>query len=221
LSLADVVCYAGCLLSQMRRDALALREGAEEVMELALEKVAPPWTGTGAGFRGAALVWLGEAEEGIAQLREAVYLNRSRGTTCYCTIFLGSLAEAQATAGRPEDGLRTLDDALIQVEQTGERCYEAELIRLRGELLLMRGRDADAEASFRQAIEVAQRQEARSWELRAAVSLARLWRTHGRTAEARTVLAPIYGWFSEGFDTLDLKAAVALLAELDDRNGSS
>nr|NIO71038.1 tetratricopeptide repeat protein [Anaerolineae bacterium] len=123
-------------------------------------------------------------------------------------------AEAYGKAGQAEEGLSVLAEALALVEKTGERYYEAELRRLKGELLLMQGDEAEAEASFDKAIEVARRQQAKSWELRATVSLCRLWRKQGRVDEARQMLAEIYGWFTEGFDTADLKEAKALLEEL-------
>ena len=126
----------------------------------------------------------------------------------------GNLDEAQARAGQPEEGLTTLDEALVLVERTDERHWEAELYRLRAELLLMQGDEAEAEASLHRAIDVARRQSARSWELRATTSLARLWQKQGKRAEAHQVLAEIYGWFTEGFDTADLKKARALLDAL-------
>jgi predicted ATPase len=132
----------------------------------------------------------------------------------YISGALGSLAEAQAKAGHPEEGLSTLAEALALVEQTGERHWEAELYRLRAELLLMQGEESEAEASLQRAIEVAKRQQAKSWELRATVSLARLWRRQGRREDARALLAEIYGWFTEGFDTPDLVEARTLIEEL-------
>jgi predicted ATPase len=124
------------------------------------------------------------------------------------------LAEAQARAGQPEQGLDTLDRALAAVEETGERFWEAELYRLRAELLLMQGDEVEAEACLHQAIEVARRQSAKSWELRSATSLVRLWQTQGRMDEARQTLAEISGWFTEGFDTADLREAKVLLEQL-------
>jgi predicted ATPase len=147
-------------------------------------------------------------------MREGMVAMQSEGVRCYLPGVLRSLAEAQAKAGHPEEGLTTLAGALALVEQTEGRHWEAELYRLRAELLLMQGDDAEAEASFRRAIEVAQRQQAKSWELRATVSLARLWQEQGRIDEARQMLAEIYGWFTEGFDTPDLQEAKALLEEL-------
>jgi predicted ATPase len=140
---------------------------------------------------------LGQVQEGMAQMREGIAGLQSAGLRFYSPGRLCSLAEA-----------------LALVEQTDERYYEAELYRLKGELLLLQGDDAEAEASLEKAIQVAQRQQAKSWELRATVSLARLWQEQGRADEARQMLAEIYGWFTEGFDTLDPKEARALLEEL-------
>jgi predicted ATPase len=124
------------------------------------------------------------------------------------------LAEAQAKAGQPEQGLDTLNQALAVVEETGERYWEPELHRLRAEWLLMQGDEVEAEASFHKAIEVARHQQAKSWELRATVSLCRLWQKQGKAEGARQALAEIYSWFTEGFATRDLQEAKALLDEL-------
>jgi len=132
----------------------------------------------------------------------------------YLSGTLGHLAQAQGMAGHPEEGLTTLAEALTLVEETDERHWEAELHRIRGELLRMQGAEAEAEASFQRAIEVARRQQAKSWELRATVSLCRLWREQGRIDEARQMLAGIVCWFTEGFDTPDLREARDLLEQL-------
>jgi predicted ATPase len=150
-------------------------------------------------------------------MREGMAASRSTGNRLYLSGTLGFLAEAQAKAGQPEDGLATLAEALALVEETGERHWEAELYRLKGELLStqsMQGDEAGAEASLQEAIEVARRQRAKSWELRAAVGLARLWQEQGRADEARQMLAEVYDWFTEGFDTADLIEAKTLLDEL-------
>jgi predicted ATPase len=147
-------------------------------------------------------------------MREGMAAAQSTDERCYLPGALCSLAGAQAKAGQTEEGLTTLAEALALVEQTDERHWEAELNRLRAELLLMQGDDAGAEASLQKAIEVARRQQAKSWELRATVSLSRLWQEQGRIDEARQMLAEIYGWFTEGFDTPDLKEARAVLEGL-------
>jgi DNA-binding SARP family transcriptional activator/predicted ATPase len=212
-SLADVLCYAGCMFNEMRRDAQALKGNAEELMRLANEKV-PGWSGAGTRFRGEALAMLGQVQEGMAQMREGMAAEQSVGVRAFLSGTRGSLAEAQAKAGQPEQGLTILAEALTLVEQTSERHWEAELYRLKGELLLMQGDEAEAEASLHNAIEVARHQQAKSWELRATVSLCRLWQQQGRMDEARQMLAEIYSWFTEGFDTPDLQEAKALLEEL-------
>jgi predicted ATPase len=212
-SLADVLCYAGCMFSEMRRDALALKDHAEELMRLASEKV-PMWSPSGQRYWGGALAMLGQVHEGIAQMREGMAAIQSGGALCCLSETLCYLAKAQAGAGQPEEGLATLTEALAFVEQTDQRHSEAELYRLRAVLQLMQGRDAASEASLHKAIQVARRQQARSWELRATTSLARLWQKQGKQETARGALAEIYGWFTEGFDTADLKEAKALLEQL-------
>jgi predicted ATPase len=135
------------------------------------------------------------------------------GSVTFRTYFLGLLAQTYGKYGQLGEGLILLDDALVLAEKTGERFYEAELHRLKEELLLWH--DAmDAEACFQRALAIARRQQAKSWELRAATSLARLRQQQGKRVEAYDLLAPIYGWFTEGFDTADLQDAKALLAEL-------
>jgi predicted ATPase len=131
-------------------------------------------------------------------------------------LFLALLAEAYGGIGQIEEGLHVLAEALTAVEHTGGRFYEAELQRLKGELLRARAAEPDTEAEtcFRQALDVARRQQAKSLELRAAMSLARLWQQQGRRQQAYDLLAPIYGWFTEGFDTADLQEAKALLETL-------
>jgi predicted ATPase len=128
---------------------------------------------------------------------------------------LACLAGAHGKVEEVEEGLALIDKALETANRNEERCYEAEIHRLRGELLLQQGEaKTEAQHHYEQAIEVARRQSARSWELRATTSLCRLWQAQGRRKEARRKLAGIYGWFSEGFDTADLKEAKALLDEL-------
>ncbi len=138
----------------------------------------------------------------------------SRGARCYSSGTLRALAEAQAGAGRVGEGLATLSETFALVEQADERHWETELQRTRGELLLAQGEENEAEASFQKAIDVARGQQAKSWELRATVSLCRLWQRQGRKEEARQLLAEVHGWFTEGFDTPDLQEAQTLLQEL-------
>jgi predicted ATPase len=220
-SLADGLAFGGCLFNEMRRDAPALKDNAEELMRLSNEKGLLGWSGTGTWHRGEALAMLGQVQEGMAQMREGMAFEQSMGVWCYLSGARGFLAKAQAKAGQPGEGLTTLAEALTLVEETDERHWEAELYRLKGELLLAQGDEAEAEASLQKAIEVARRQQAKSWELRATVSLCRLWQEQGRMDEARQMLAQIYGWFTEGFDTPDLQEARALLAEFASGAGQS
>ncbi|MFN2184032.1 MAG: ATP-binding protein [Anaerolineae bacterium] len=213
-SLAEIIELAGCLFHAMHRDAQAIKDDAEELERLAAATAMATWLGLAVRFRGQALAMQGKLHEGMAQMREGMAINQAVDVGFWFPGTLGALAEAQAKAGNPEEGLATLAEALDLVEQTGERCWESELHRLRGELLLIQGNKAEAAASFHRAIEVARRQQARSWELRATTSLSRLWQKQGRVGEAREMLAEIYGWFTEGFDTRDLQEAKVLLDEL-------
>ncbi len=167
-------------------------------------------------LRGWALAEQGHGAAGISQIREALAALQAAGAEVGRSQFLALLAEAYGKDEQVEDGLRTVTEALAFVERTEERYYEAELYRLKGELLLQQSENSApaAAASFQQAIDTARQQQAKSWELRAATSLARLWQQQGKTAEARELLAPVYGWFTEGFDTADLKDAKSLLDEL-------
>ncbi len=211
-SLADVLCYAACLLHTLRRDAQALKADAEALLQLA-EKAAT-WMPPGMWHRGVALSWLGQVQEGMAQMREAITLHEAGGKRCYLPVVRWALAEAQAKVGQPQEALSTLDEALAQVEETDERHWEPELHRLRAELLLRLGHEAEAEASLNESLGIARRQQAKFWELRSTVSLARLWQGQGNRDEARQVLGEIYGWFTEGFDTIEMREARALLQAL-------
>src|SRR5262249_27794392 len=145
---------------------------------------------------------------------------RATGSKSWLPQYLAFLAEAHEKAGQVEEGLRVLADALAQVGKSGERCYEAELYRLKGMLTLQsqvlsrKSQVEEAEGCFLKAIDIARKQQAKSWELRAVMSLARLWQSQGKKDEARRMLAEIYGWFTEGFDTKDLQEAKALLEKL-------
>jgi predicted ATPase len=153
-------------------------------------------------------------EEDVAQARQFVDGLRAVGSDLGRTVLLTLLAELHGRIGQSRTGLLLLAEALDLAEKTDERIYEAEIYRSKGELLLLRSEDDQAEACFQQAREVARRQGAKWWELRTSVSLARLWQKQGKKDEARKLLTPIYGWFTEGFDTADLKDAKALLDEL-------
>jgi class 3 adenylate cyclase/predicted ATPase len=220
-AVAHPVSRAGALswaaaLHQLRGEVGRAREVAETDLALTSEEMLPFFRAHAIIFRGWALFEQGQVEEGIAQLREGLVAYRATGADLECSHWLALLAEAYRDIGQPEQGLRVIAEALDPVAQTGIVYYQPELHRLDAELRL-RLDTADkqpAEASFNRALEIARNQQAKSWELRAATSLARLWREQGRRGEARELLAPVYGWFTEGFDTADLKDAKALLDRL-------
>ena len=149
----------------------------------------------------------------LFRLREGLEALGATGSDYQLPHLLASQADAARNLGHLEEGLSVLDEALAQVERTGERYYEAELHRLKGELVSA-GTPDTAEQCFQRALEIARRQSAKSFELHAATSLARLWQSQGKTSEARDLLSPVYDWFTEGFDTLDLHDAKMLLDEI-------
>jgi predicted ATPase/predicted negative regulator of RcsB-dependent stress response len=205
-----------CVLSELVRRPQQIRAHAEALVALATEHGLPFWLAMGTIMRGWALADAGEAEAGIAQLRRGLVAWESTGAALIVPYYLGLLARALAQAGRAGEGLGALTKALDRVAGTEELWFKAELHRLRGELLLALPQPdpSGAEACFRQALAIAREQAARMWELRAATSLARLWRDQGKRAEAHDLLAPVYGWFTEGFETSDLNNARALLDEI-------
>ncbi len=202
-------------LSQWLRDSRAAMEQSEELFALAGEYGSPLFRALALSFRGWALAEQGQIDEGVAEMRQAITDLQSAGLSPR-SIELAPLAEWYARRGDVKNGLTTIAEGLAQVDRTGERTCEAELHRLHGELLLVRNMpdNSEAEKAFRRAIEIAQLQSAKSWELRATMSLARLLDKQGKRAEARTMLGEIYGWFTEGFDTADLKHAKTLFDEL-------
>jgi predicted ATPase len=212
-TLNQALCFSA-LLHLLRREAAAAQERAEAQRALCTEQGFAPYLAWGTIEWGAALVAQGVWAEGLAQVRQGLAAYRTRGRLPWL-LFLGLLAEACGRAGQVEDGLRALDEALEVMQTTEERMYEAEVYRLRGELLQQSGaQQGEAEEHFHQALTVARRQQAKSWELWAAMSLARLWQHQGQRAEASALLTPVYTWFTEGFDTADLQQAKALLEEL-------
>jgi class 3 adenylate cyclase/predicted ATPase len=201
---------------QSRREVRTAQGHAEAAINLATEQGFPYWMALSSMLRGWALAHQGQAQEGIEQLNQGLIAHRATGAELWRPYFLALLAEAHGIQGEPETGLTALTEALTLVDTTGERWYEPELYRLKGELLLKQSSDnrTEAESCFRQAISIAQNQSAKSWELRAATSLTRLWQQQGKRDEARQLLGDVYGWFTEGFDTADLQDAKALLEAL-------
>ena len=154
--------------------------------------------------------------EAIAEMRKGLDAARATGAVLWTPYWLALLASVHGRLGQAQEGLVATAEALTLVARTGERFWEAELQRLKGQLLLQAdpANQPEAEACFHRAIDIARLQKARSWELRAATSLARLWQGQGRPDDARELLSPHYDWFTEGFETADLKAAKALLDAL-------
>jgi predicted ATPase len=214
-SLALALFFAS-VLRQFCREAHAVREHAEAMSILATEQGFPLWVALGTVLRGWALAMQGQGGAGVAQMRQGLTAFRATGAALLLTWILALLAEAYGTGGQPEEGLQVLAEALTVVHNTGERQHEAELYRLKGELLLRQGAPDtyEAENCLCQAVAVARQQQAKSFELRAAMSLSRLWQRQGKRQEAYDLLAPVYGWFTEGFGTADLQEAKALLEEL-------
>ena len=209
------------LVNQFRREAQAAKERAEAVIALCTEHGFPFYSAYATVVRGWALAAQGQSAEGMAQIRDGLTASRATGSELLRPFFLGMLAEALWAAGQAEEGLTTVAEALTLVDQTKERFYEAELHRLKGALTLQSqatGQTSEVaretEACFQKAIEIARRQHAKSWELRAATSLARLWQRQNKQAEAHELLCDIYNWFTEGFDTQDLQEAKSLLEKL-------
>jgi len=201
---------------QLRREAHAAHEQAEALIPLATEQGFALFLAIGGILRGGALTALGQRGEQSGQIRQELAAVRETGTRLWVPYFLGLLAEAYAQEGQVEVGLATLAEALAAAQATEKRWGEAELHRLRGVLLLRQTGTPpeEAETCLRRALDVARRQEAKALELRAAVSLSRLWQQQSKPDEARELLTPIYRWFTEGFDTADLQEAKVLLDAL-------
>jgi predicted ATPase len=193
-----------------------VHEQAEAAVALAIEQGFPFWVAAGTILRGWALAMQGQGEAGMAQVCQGIAAYRATEAPLLVAYYYTLLADVAAHLGHPEDGLQALVEAHTLMEQQEERYWEAEVCRLRGVLLLQQpgASQAEAEAWVQRALDVARRQEAKSLELRAAMSLARLWQQQGKRLEARELLAPVYGWFTEGFDTADLQEAKVLLEAL-------
>jgi predicted ATPase len=216
------------ILHQFRREERMAQVHAEACLVVAREHGLVMYQAMATVMRGWALIPQGRHEVAIEQMRQGREALEATGTELLRPHFSGLLAEALAKAGQTEAGLRTLEGALAGAQATGEGAYEAELYRLKGEVLLSSAAgsvnavtsaadaavEAQAKACFDHAIRIAREQKAKSWELRASMSIARLYQTQGKHKEARTLLKQIYGKFTEGFATTDLREAKVLLDEL-------
>jgi predicted ATPase len=210
-SLAWVQLYT-TVLCQHRRDMAGTQAYAEALLTLAAAQGFGHRLAHARLLRGWALAMQGDATTGLVHIQQGLGVVQSTGQKLYRPYFLALLAEAHGQAGQPEAGLALLDEALTLVVTTEERWWEAELYRLKGELLLnaacrVQSAAWQAEESLHQALDVARRQQARALELRAALSLGRLWQQHGKRDQAQQLLTEVYGWFTEGFETPDLQEA--------------
>ena len=198
------------------RNYVAADAQARQLVAVAEEKSAPLWKAWGRTAQGSVLAETGKASDAVDQITSGIAAYRSTGATVWLPIWLSELAEAHAELGQHDDARRCIDEAIVAVERTKERWPEAEVDRIAGEIALKMPEPdvAKADVYFERALAVARKQQAKSWELRAAMSMARLWRDQGKPQQARELLTPVYGWFTEGFDTRDLKEAKALLDEL-------
>ena len=204
------------LLHLRRREVPAVQAQADALLALATAQGFPFWVGLSTCWRGWALAMQGQGEAGLAQMHQGLDAVAAMGqelARVHCRMLL---AEALGYTGQVEAGLRLLAEGLVEIEASGQGYLLAEAHRLQGVLLLQQGvlETAQAEGCLQQALTIARRQQAKAWELRAAMSLSRLWQQQGKRTEARTLLAPIYGWFTEGFDTADLQEAKTLWEEL-------
>jgi predicted ATPase len=188
----------------------------DELVALADEKGALFWKIAGTVRKGELFSLTGKASDAVQMITSTIVALRSMGTTNSMPSWLSYLARAYTELGKFEDARRCIGEATTAMETTKEKWCEADIHRTAGEIALKSPKPdaAKAQAFFEQALAVARQQQAKSWELRAATSMARLWRDQGKPQQARELLAPIYGWFTEGFDTLDLKEARALLDKL-------
>jgi predicted ATPase len=213
-TLVDALCYAGCLFHAMRLDIKSLKSYSEQMMEISFDKRFAGWSETAACYHGESIALLGQVQEGIDQIRKGIAGHKALSIRCPLIGALCSLAVTQLDAGLSEEGLTTIEEALNLVETTGERLWEAELYRLQAQFLLMKNDALGAEKSLLKAIQVARQQGAKSWELRATIDLVQIWQDQGKQEEPQKILAEIYDWFTEGFDSSDLITARKLLEKL-------
>jgi len=216
--------YFAAVLHHFRREPRLTQEFAEASLEVSIEHGLVLYQASAKILRGWALVEQRLQEEGIAVMREGVAAHQATGTEMARPHFLILLGEALGKAHQAEEGLHVLEEALALIHRKGEKCYLAEVYRVKGELILMRAEEEvghseapavrEAEACFQQSIQIAQQQKAKSYELRTAMSLARLYQKQDQLEAARDLLAPVFSSFTEGSDTGDLCEAKALLAGL-------
>jgi predicted ATPase len=225
ISLAHEIAHASTLMNALYfvilvrifcGDYAAANAEANELVTLADKKDSLTWKASGRLEQGCILAVTGKPADAVQIITSQSSTLRSAGQTVLIPLGLLFLARSHADLGQSNDAWRCIGEAITRIEASNERWNEAEVIRIAGEIALKSPEPdaAKAQAYFERALAVARKQQAKSWELRAAMSMARLWRDQGKPQQARELLAPVYGWFTEGFDTLDLKEAKALLDEL-------
>jgi predicted ATPase len=208
---------SAALLHQHCRNGQAVQQWAEAIITLATEQALPYWLTLGTMYHGWALAAQGQTEVGIAQVQQGLIAYRATGARFILSRCLALLAELHGRAGQFDAGRTMLAEACAVVCQDGLSSFAAELYRIQGDFLLQTGtrhQEGDAETSLLQALTIARQQQAKAYELRTALSLGRLWRRQGKLDAARDLLGPIYGWFTEGLDTADLRDARTLLEDL-------
>jgi predicted ATPase len=214
-TLMNALAITTCI-SILCRNYTAANAQIDELFTMAQEKGTTYWEAFGTWLRGWLFAVTGKAAESVLMLTSGIQAWRSTGATLFTPTQLSCLASAHAQLGQFDEAWRCIVDATSTVDASKEKWFEAEVYRTAGEIALKSPQpdEAKAEAHFERALAVSRKQQAKSWELRAAMSMARLSRDQGKTQQARGLLAPVYSWFTEGFDTRDLKEAKALLAKL-------
>jgi predicted ATPase len=213
-TLVHALGIGGAMVHAFRREAQAAQPHIEEEIRLSNEHGFAFYLPAADTHQGFSQIWGGQADLGIVHLRRGLAGWEAQGSKAYRESSYVQLADAHQKVGATEEGLDALAVAEDAMHETGEHWFDAELYRVKGELGLVQGDEVEAEAHLHKAVEIARQQSARSLELRATMSLCRLWKQQGRLAAARRMLTEIYDWFTEGFETLDLKEAKALLDEL-------
>ena len=210
--------FHGVMFTHIQSGNYATAEAQlNDLVSLADDKSALIWEAMGLVTRGCLSALMGQASDAVQMMASGLTAHQQIGTTIYLPFWSSILAKAYADLDQFDDAWRCVEEAMTAIETTGETIFEAEVNRIAGEIALRSPTpdQAKAETYFQRALSVSRAQEAKSWELRAAMSLARLWRDQGKVKQARELIAPVYGWFTEGNDTRDLKKAKALLEELE------
>ena len=213
-TMADVITFCGCLLNEMRGNPTALLEYANTIIELS-DRIGMGWRGAAWKFRGEARIMLGQFKEGKADVLYGMREEYARAARCFETGARGFLAYTQELNKKDNLDIHGLQDVIALAETRGEFYFLSELHRMKAELFLIDEKQSEAEASFQKALQIARQQNAKSWELRAAIGLSKLWADQGKTSQAKEILLPLYRWFTEGFETKEYIQAKQLLEQIE------